>query len=67
MMFSPPPLTVASVFKKLTEIAKMTGHSVSLLYLPNVYYCFILMLGLKASIKRSPSRGAVINANLKEI
>lgn len=27
MMFSPPPLTVASVFKKLTEIAKMTGHS----------------------------------------
>lgn len=29
MMFTPPPLTVASVFKKLTEIAKMSGHSVS--------------------------------------
>ncbi|XP_066910596.1 DNA ligase 1-like isoform X2 [Clytia hemisphaerica] len=27
MMFTPPPLTVGSVFKKLTEIAKMTGHS----------------------------------------
>lgn len=28
-MFAPPPLTISGVFNKFTEIAKLTGHSVS--------------------------------------